>query len=94
MKLPVNAILVNLNSCVKALVPSLNPELPSSEVFSVSLPEQEELDAHHLLKQVGRVHVQLGAPVHHVHAPVCAHVLLYNCCFLKQKKGEEIRPEE
>ena len=82
MKLPVNAILVNLNSCVKALVPSLNPELSCSEVFGVPLPEQKELHTHHLLEKVGRVHVQLGSPVDHVHAAISTDILLNDGGFL------------
>merc|ERR1719500_266405 len=78
----VNTILIDLNSCVKAFIPSLDSELPSTEIFCVSLPEQEELDAHHLLEEIRCVHVELGPAVHHQHTTVCADFFLHNGCFL------------
>ena len=47
-----------------------------SLVECVLLPEEEVLDAHELLEEVGHVDGQLGTTVDHVNRPVRGHVLL------------------
>merc|ERR1719317_512488 len=78
----VHAILVDLDACVKTLVPSLNMESTCSQVLCVSLSKQKEINTHQLLQQVGSFNVQLSPPVDHMHCLVRRQVLLHYLCLL------------
>ncbi len=78
----VDAVLVYLDAILEALVPGLDVEGAGAEVLGVALAEEEVFDAHDLLEEVGHLHAQLGAAVHHVDGAVRANLL-----FCNKKKG-------
>ena len=66
----VDAVFVDLHPVLEALVPGLDMEGPSSEVLGIALSEEEILDAHDLLEEVGHLDAELGSSVHHVDSAV------------------------
>ena len=61
-----------------------------SLVERVLLPEEEVLDAHELLEEVGHVDGQLGAPVDHLHGAVGGHLLLQDLGLLHHGDLERV----